>query len=980
MRDSVLDKSYVSLQKIRSYIVKLNYERRKTPIFDQKLNEAKAIYLEVKREVSSINQKIYNSELDDSEIRLVNELLVKINKLYDEILNFKDKQTEAAEMASFDLKVAVSLLPIMDDTENTTQKLIDAIELYDSMLNNEGKPLLIKFVLKTRLSNSAKLRLSTSYNSVNDLLGDIKKHFLTIKSDSALQLKLFRSKQGDKSIESFGKDLEELFVNLTISQAKGDENAYNVLKPINERNVTCDVMHDLCEGVHRYSMAVLIDNLIRKKYFTLDNLNARIRYFTYQISEKNVPPPVTKQHLLNGCIIFSASEMFDLIPDNEALWIYYLSLLEITQILTSQSITTSILQHLETLIDEHHQTFLALFNTSLKPKFHLLVHYVHIIEKIGPPIFISSFKDNLNIARNIEDRANCPNSVTDNHTGKKCFVNFDEEQHKIQTSSMVKELASTTENNEGLVPDLEDDQSINSDTDSRSSSKNPYSSDDSIRDPDYESSSSSSSSDSESENNNVGPGNMHNLEDTEADPQKKAKKRKSCPENWRKNILKRLRNSGKSYVSCGKKHQQVAERKKGPPCNDTKCRLKCSLKILGDIREAIFTDYWNLGDIEKQRCFLMANMEQINPKYRYVRDGSYRKPNHAFYFTVGGKKHRVCKLFFRTTLAMRGKHGKHTRVDEEIKDDVRNHIDSIPRKESHYSREGTSREFIDGGKSLADIHRDYVAISKAKERHYANYLMFSRIFNTEYNISFFIPKKDQCEDCIAYFNASEEDKVTLKEKYDTHLREKELSRQEKQNDKKNNDDNTIIAVYDLQAVLQCPRGDVSSFYYNSKLNVFNFSIYEMKTNTGRCFVWDDSEANRGVCEIGTCVFKYLQNLETYATEDKKLDVIFYSDNCCGQQKNRFMFGMYSYAVQNLSFINSITHKFLIKGHAQNEGGSMHSVIEKQIKKALKSGSIYVPQQYITLMRTTKKSGQPYIVTEVSYEDILNLKRSHYYRI
>ncbi|CAG9763531.1 unnamed protein product [Ceutorhynchus assimilis] len=235
MGDSVLDKSYVSLQKIRSYIVKLNYERRKTPIFDQKLNEAKAIYLEVKREVSSINQKIDNSELDDSEIRLVNELLVKINKLYDEILNFKDKQTEAAEMASFDLKVAVSLLPIMDDTENTTQKLIDAIELYDSMLNNEGKPLLIKFVLKTRLSNSAKLRLSTSYNSVNDLLGDIKKHFLTIKSDSALQLKLFRSKQGDKSIESFGKDLEELFVNLTISQAKGDENAYNVLKPINER-------------------------------------------------------------------------------------------------------------------------------------------------------------------------------------------------------------------------------------------------------------------------------------------------------------------------------------------------------------------------------------------------------------------------------------------------------------------------------------------------------------------------------------------------------------------------------------------------------------------------------------------------------------------------------------------------------------------------------------------------------------------------
>ncbi|KAL4714260.1 hypothetical protein ACJJTC_009612 [Scirpophaga incertulas] len=66
--------------------------------------------------------------------------------------------------------------------------------------------------------------------------------------------------------------------------------------------------------------------------------------------------------------------------------------------------------------------------------------------------------------------------------------------------------------------------------------------------------------------------------------------------------------------------------------------------------------------------------------------------------------------------------------------------------------------------------------------------------------------------------------------------------------------------------------------------------------------------------------------------------MFYSDNCCGQQKNQFIFSMYIYAVQNLPNIKSITHKFLIKGHTQNEGDSVHSTIERQIKRRLRRDS------------------------------------------
>jgi len=54
----------------------------------------------------------------------------------------------------------------------------------------------------------------------------------------------------------------------------------------------------------------------------------------------------------------------------------------------------------------------------------------------------------------------------------------------------------------------------------------------------------------------------------------------------------------------------------------------------------------------------------------------------------------------------------------------------------------------------------------------------------------------------------------------------------------------------LQAIQQLPKGDVSVFYYKSKLNLLNFTIYNLY-NSCTCYVWDESNGNRGVNELGT---------------------------------------------------------------------------------------------------------------------------------
>lgn len=174
--------------------------------------------------------------------------------------------------------------------------------------------------------------------------------------------------------------------------------------------------------------------------------------------------------------------------------------------------------------------------------------------------------------------------------------------------------------------------------------------------------------------------------------------------------------------------------------------------------------------------------------------------------------------------------------------------------------------------------------------------------------------------------------------------------------------------------MPCPRGDVSNFYYISKVNFHNFTLCNLKNKDVSCFVWHEGEAKRGAVEIGTCILKYIKSLkETAARLESKLNLIFYSDNCCGQQKNHYIIALYIYIVHYFEFVDSVTHKFLIKGHTRNEGDSAHSVIERQIQRNLKSGPIFTPDQYSQIIRNAKKTGKPYEVNELSHEDFVDIE-------
>jgi hypothetical protein len=55
-------------------------------------------------------------------------------------------------------------------------------------------------------------------------------------------------------------------------------------------------------------------------------------------------------------------------------------------------------------------------------------------------------------------------------------------------------------------------------------------------------------------------------------------------------------------------------------------------------------------------------------------------------------------------------------------------------------------------------------------------------------------------------------------------------------------------------------------------------------------------------------------------------------------------------VRTRNDVERITHKYLIVGHTENEGDSMHSCIEKERNRILKSGPLYVPSELVTIAK------------------------------
>lgn len=204
----------------------------------------------------------------------------------------------------------------------------------------------------------------------------------------------------------------------------------------------------------------------------------------------------------------------------------------------------------------------------------------------------------------------------------------------------------------------------------------------------------------------------------------------------------------------------------------------------------------------------------------------------------------------------------------------------------------------------------------------------------------------------------------------THLAAKDRAREEKRSDKKlaeTSNKNILCCNFDLQQVLMVPNDPSNNaLFYKQRLKSFNFTIYNVVSKQGDCYMWNEVEGKRGSCEIASCLYTYFKSLP----ENIK-HIICYSDRCGGQNLNKYVAAMCLTAVQEIPHLQTIDLKFLVVGHSEMECDSMHSAISTELKRV---GKANWPEDWKTIARSARRRGdKPYSVHDVRHNQILDWK-------
>ena len=468
------------------------------------------------------------------------------------------------------------------------------------------------------------------------------------------------------------------------------------------------------------------------------------------------------------------------------------------------------------------------------------------------------------------------------------------------------------------------------------------------------------------------------------------RKRERNPAKWKRNEQKKKRYSGEEHFGPSGKHH--AEKRVGQLCGEN-CKLSCPQKFSLEARKEILNSYWGLGDRVEQRHFLTRHVEKCDKKRSRV--GSPKKKresNFKYYFYSEDDKVNVCRSYFlqtlditkdsvyrlmagykrgQVTIAKSGGHGLNKYSEASI-EHVKNHIRSFPIVDSHYCRATSKRKYLYPGLSVQKMYDLYLAKCKQDGIEPVTRDKYRKIFNYEFNLGFFRPKKDQCERCIAYRNTrnpTQEDIRNHKE----HLMNKERAREVKnsckekcQHQKNAPQPKTAAAAFDMEQILNCPHGSSSEFYYKRRLGIYNLTVFDYKEKDVSCFMWPEYEGGRGSTAVGTCLFKYLKNKKTKEPHISEIDL--FSDNTCAQNKNRYVAFSLWYACKHIKY-ERITHTFLEVGHTETENDNVHSMIEQRTRNI----TINTPEQWYSAVRLAGSKKNPYTVFELSKTDFIDWK-------
>lgn len=382
----------------------------------------------------------------------------------------------------------------------------------------------------------------------------------------------------------------------------------------------------------------------------------------------------------------------------------------------------------------------------------------------------------------------------------------------------------------------------------------------------------------------------------------------------------------------------------------------------------------HVGNIKRRRHGKYENPEfsrrQSTISYTLPLDGDFIQVCKSTFmntFSVSKKRLEVIirkKKMGDTFYKDRRTNNKKLKFGEVDREQVRQHIMSIPREVSHYNRTKSAKEYISPD---LNIHRLYRAFLEKFPSSAVTYKYYRSVFIKDFpNLSFHRPRVDTCRTCDKLQCEIAANNATAKTQLEVHHRKVEHALLSMKNDFLNSplpNSSICCLSMDLQQVMFVPSLTHSDMFYLRQLSCYNFNVHLGDTNRSFMCMWNEGVGGRGANEIASCLLRVLNNNVT-----NKNHLVIWSDNCVGQNKNKMILFVLIFLVVH-GVYDVVEHKFLISGHSFMASDRDFALIEKR-KRVMKS---FVPKDLHEVV-TSARYSPPFEVIDMELHGFWDIKR------
>jgi hypothetical protein len=254
----------------------------------------------------------------------------------------------------------------------------------------------------------------------------------------------------------------------------------------------------------------------------------------------------------------------------------------------------------------------------------------------------------------------------------------------------------------------------------------------------------------------------------------------------RRNIDKLERNKarlrGDEYMTI--KGKVIRAKKMKEPCKK-ECRLKCNNSITEEDRERNFKNYWGLGSVILQRKFIFEHRVTMPVKRRRSKNlqAKPRDCSSQYYldkFNSGGtvEKVIVCEAMFSNTLDISKNFTAymHKQVQTGVVQDRRagRPQPNTPGHQAAIEQIKANCFFpIETAVSISKLYDQYIDACSKKKIAPVKSSTYRNLFKRYNECHFLKSETINCQVCVEYMRANEDDQAAMSETYEDHLHQNE---------------------------------------------------------------------------------------------------------------------------------------------------------------------------------------------------------------